>query len=100
MELLTEQTVRAAVFGAVADLNESLPAGRRIPLDGSTDVFSHVDSLGTLNLMLRIEQRVSDATGAECDLMGTDVYETTIFKSPTLDGLVLGVLRALDGAVH
>ena len=97
---MTEETVRAAVYGAVADLNESLAADRRIPLDGAVDVFSHVDSLGTLNLMLRIEQRLADATGRDCDLMGTDVYEATIFKSPTLDGLVLGVLRALDGAVH
>jgi hypothetical protein len=83
------------VYAAVADLNESLPDDRKIPLVGTADVLSMLDSLGTLNLILRAEQRLADLTGTDCDLTDSDLYETTLFRSPSLDGLVAGIHAAL-----
>jgi hypothetical protein len=89
---LSHEEVQGAVYGAVDDLNQGLPENRRVPLDGSIDIFAAMDSLASLNLLLRIEQRLGDLAGASCDLMDGDLYETTLFRSPTLDELV--------GAVH
>jgi hypothetical protein len=96
--MLTQEAVSSAVYAAVADLNESLPDDHKIPLAGSTDVLSLVDSLGALNLVLRIEQRLSETAVADCDLVGSDLYETTLFRSPSLDDLAAGVFAALTEA--
>jgi hypothetical protein len=94
--LLTEEAVRSAVHRALMEVNESLPEGRRIPITGETNVLSMLDSLGTLNLVLRIERQLADSTGTDWDLTGSDVYERTLFASPSLDELVAGVFTALQ----
>jgi len=88
---LSQEAVQGAVYGAVEDLNQGLPAERRVPLDGSIDIFGAMDSLAALNLLLRIEQRLGDLAGTPCDLMDGDLYETTLFRSPTLDELAQAV---------
>ena len=95
MPILDEQTVRSAVYAAVTDLNETLPRERKIPVAGDTDVFSMIDSLGALNLILRIEEHLRGAAGIDCDLMAGDLYETTLFFSPSLDRLADGVFAVL-----
>jgi hypothetical protein len=95
---LSQEAVREAVYGAVADINESLPEERRIPLTGTTDIFGRVDSLGALNLLLRIEQRLGDLAGAPMDLIEEGLYENTVFRRPALDELVEAVAAALAGA--
>ncbi len=92
---LTEETVRAAVHRALGDVNATLPEGSKIPVTGDADVLALLDSLATLNLVLRIERRLADATGSDWDLTGSDIYERTLFRSPTLDELVNGVYAAL-----
>ncbi|MBV9646304.1 MAG: hypothetical protein JO043_02450 [Candidatus Eremiobacteraeota bacterium] len=87
--------MKAAVYAAVADLNESLSSEQRIPLTGTAAVFAALDSLAALNLLLRIEHRLSEAGGTEYDLTNGDFYETTVFCSPTLDQLVDGVHAAI-----
>jgi hypothetical protein len=93
--VLEEEAVRSAVYAAVADLNDTLSDGHKIPLVGTADVFSAIDSLGALNLVLRIEDRLRDALGCDVDLMDGDLYEKTLFVSPTLDDLAHGVFRTL-----
>jgi hypothetical protein len=95
---LTEETVRAAVHRALADVNATLPEDRKIPVTGDANVLALLDSLGTLNLVLRIERRLTDATGADWDLTGSDIYERTLFHSPTLDELIGGVHAALQAS--
>jgi hypothetical protein len=95
---LSLETVQGAVFGAAADLNESLPQDRRVPITGSTDIISALDSLGALNLLLRIEERLSDVSGEPCDLTQGELYEGTLFGSPTLDELTRAVHAALNGS--
>lgn len=95
---LSREAVETAVYGAVSDLNESLPGDQRVALSGTTDIFAAVDSLAALNLLLRIEERVAEASGAPCDLTEGDLYETTLFASPTLDQLVNAVHASLVGA--
>ena len=84
------------MYGAVADLNASLPNDRRLPLAGGSAVFSAIDSLGVLNLLLRIEERLSESTGVPCDLVGADGYERILLEARTLDDLVHGVSASLD----
>lgn len=95
MAQVSAETVFTAVYDAVADLNRSLPAECKIPLAGNADVFSMVDSLGALNLILLVEQRIAELTGTEVDLTESDLYETTLFTSPSLDALAAGVFEAL-----
>jgi hypothetical protein len=94
---LSHEAVKEAVYGAVADLNESLSPDRRVALDGTIAIFGELDSLAAVNLLLRIEERVSDLAGAPCDLMDGDLYEKTVLRSPTLDELVSGVHAVLSG---
>jgi hypothetical protein len=96
LRTLTEDEVAAAVYDAVGDLNRSLPDDRKIPLAGNADVFSMVDSLGALNLILLVEQRIGEVTGTEYDLTDGDLYETTLFGSPSLDALTVGIFKALS----
>ncbi len=96
--MLTEDAVRSAVHQALADLNESRPDGQKIPITGETNVLALLDSLGTLNLVLRVERHLTDSTGIDWDLTGSDLYERTLFHAPSLDELVTGVLTALQPA--
>jgi hypothetical protein len=95
---LSHEAVETAVYGAVSDLNESLPAEKRVPLNAAVDIFSAVDSLGALNLLLRIEDRISQASGLPCDLTESGLYETAPFSQPTLGELVTAVHEALGAA--
>lgn len=95
---LSHEAVEAAVFGAVSDLNESLPAEKRVPLDAAVDIFGAVDSLGALNLLLRVEDRLGQASGTPCDLTESGLYETAPFSSPSLGELVTMVHAAVKGA--
>ena len=95
---LSHATVQEAVYAAVADLNESLSPESRIELASDAPVFSGIDSLAALNLLLRVEQHLSDL-GIFCDLADGDFYENTVFRSPTLGEFVRGVHAALSTAV-
>ena len=92
---LSHGAVKDAVYAAVADLNESLSSEQRVPLNGTVPVFAFIDSLAALNLLLRVEQRLSDAVGRDVDLAEGDFYETTVFRSPTLDELIDAIHRTL-----
>jgi hypothetical protein len=94
---LSHEAVEAAVFGAVSDLNESLPAEKRVPLDAAVDIFGAVDSLGALNFLLRIEDRIGQASGLPCDLTESGLYEIAPFSSPSLGELVTLVHGAVNG---
>ena len=96
--ILSEEAIQGAVFRAVADLNETLPKDRRLELNGSSDIMGVLDSLAALNLLLRIEQRLSDIAGEPCDLTEGDIDERTLFGSRTLEELARAVQAALNGS--
>jgi acyl carrier protein len=53
----------AVILSAVREYNEQVPAGRRIPETPETTLFGnngHVDSLGLVNLILIVEERLKD----------------------------------------
>ncbi|GIX15432.1 MAG: hypothetical protein KatS3mg118_3391 [Paracoccaceae bacterium] len=65
---LDAETALAAIRGAVAEINLSLPEGSRIPDDPDAVLFGDggvVDSVGLVNLVMAAEAHLSDATGLD-----------------------------------
>lgn len=65
------ETVPKAVISAIADLNEILPGNVKVQTDPDTILFGSgaiLDSLGLVQLVSIIEQRISDDLGVEISL--------------------------------
>jgi len=62
----TIQTITAALFEAVDELNRMLPAGERLPTDVRTPLMGdsgRLDSAGLINLIVIAEQRLAERLG-------------------------------------
>lgn len=57
------QRIMDAIFAAVAELNQQLPADRQLVESDETGLFGHngkLDSFGLVNLIVAIEENISD----------------------------------------
>ena len=60
------------IYDAIDVINRQLPSSRRLPKSPDTIIVGpsgRLDSLGIVNFILAIEERVSDATGAPVRLL-------------------------------
>ena len=58
--------IEKLVFAAAEELNASLPEDRRIPVEAETRLIGEggrLDSIGLVDLILSVEQKVGDAGG-------------------------------------
>jgi acyl carrier protein len=68
--------VREAVFFALDDLNGQLPPARRLPRTDTTPLAGadgHLDSLGIVNLIALVEQKLEVHSGITVDLIDSDL---------------------------
>ena len=70
--MTTRADILRIVYDALADLNAQLPADRRVESRETTILIgqgSALDSLGVVELLVAIEERVASATGATVSLL-------------------------------
>jgi acyl carrier protein len=63
--------VTALILDALAELNQQLPPEQQLPVSSGTPLFGHagrLDSLGLVNLILLVEERVQSEFGVEVTL--------------------------------
>jgi acyl carrier protein len=63
MGTMDEAAAIAAILSVIREFNQQVPTDRRIPETPETTLFArdgHVDSLGLVNLILMVEERLKD----------------------------------------
>src|SRR4051812_43776689 len=90
------------VYSAIDELNQQLPPQKRVakseatPLTGSTGAL---DSLGFLNLIVIVEDKVNAAHGSAIAL-ASSMMESQLPPPRTIGELALLVSKQLDDAAH
>ena len=73
-----EERVRQTVFGVLDELNEQLPARQRLPKADTTVLAGEqtgLDSLGLVNLMALLEQRIESEFQIPINLMDEELVD-------------------------
>jgi acyl carrier protein len=74
----THESIRKAVFTALDELNQQLPPSRRLAKADTTPLAGpdgHLDSLGVVNLLALVEQKLEEHSGITIDLIDTDLLD-------------------------
>jgi acyl carrier protein len=72
----TSAAIREAVYLALDDLNAQLPPARRLPRSETTPLAGEdgqLDSLGVVNLIALVEQKLETHSGITVDLIDSDL---------------------------
>jgi hypothetical protein len=99
----TRRRILQAVLEAVDEVNEQLPADRRIPRTPAAPLAGtngNLDSLGLVNLILGAERKIADALGVSIVL--TDDVEMFEPEGPcaTVQRLTDHIARMVEPASH
>ncbi len=68
---MQNEQIQALVFEAIEQVNRALPPEKRLSADPSTPISgpgATLDSMGQVNLVVEIEDRIHDTFGAEITL--------------------------------
>lgn len=96
---INEDTVRQVLFGAIEEINDTLPDDRKLKKKPETLLFgrgSGLDSLGLVNLIVAVEQRLGDELGLALTLADEKALSrsSSPFRSvDTLANYVLELVR-------
>jgi acyl carrier protein len=95
---ITREAVRAAIFRAVDTLNETLAKTQQVSKSGETvliDSKGSLDSMALVNLIVFVEDELSQAFGRQLDLTGGDPFQEQDLK--TLGSMTEALCRKLAG---
>jgi hypothetical protein len=70
--MMDQQAARALVYQAIDVVNQQLPPAKRLRKSPDTIIVGaggSLDSLGVVNFVIALEEKVSDATGAAVQLL-------------------------------
>ena len=71
-----ENQVRAAIYSAIEELNQMSPREHRIPLrEDAVLAGGQLDSLGLINLIVLVEQKIEEQVGVSISLIDGDMAE-------------------------
>lgn len=82
--------IERIVFTAVGELNATLPGDKHVPAEGGTRLLGEggrLDSIGLVDLILSVEQKVQDAAG-----IGITVADEKAFSQEQSPFLTLDTL--------
>lgn len=99
---MDRKRIEASVLGAIDDVNTLLLSGQRLTKSPETVLFGHkggLDSLGLVNLIVAVEQRVSGELGISVNLASESVRSAgNPFE--TIDSLIDYVHRITEEKYH
>ena len=89
--------IRETVFDAIAELNQQLPAGRRLEPGESTVLIgpgSPLDSLNIVNLIAALEQKLEERLSVSVDLIDSGLLgeQEPLQTAGALIAFVTGVI--------
>ena len=94
-----EEQVRGLVAEAIAELNQQLPPGQRLGQEGESPLYGEgglLDSLGLVNLIVGVEEKVTAAFGHTPNLADETLLAGPDSPFRTVDALVAHVTAALQ----
>lgn len=97
-----EQITRA-VYEAVDDLNQQLPRSQRLAKAPETTLLGPgaiLDSLGLVNLIAAIQERIEEAFDARLTLADGDFLATAAQQAATLGWFIDHIEATLDAREH
>jgi acyl carrier protein len=95
--------IERIVYTAVDELNATLPEDKRLPSQGETRLIGEggqLDSIGLVDLILSVEQKVQDADGAAITIADEKAFSQKQSPFLTLGALtdyVTTLVQATDG---
>ena len=78
-----QQKVSAALFRAFDEVNPLLPEGRKLEKNTDTPILSQLNSLGMVNLIVAIENRIKDEFGVAISLTDEKALLANPFQTTT-----------------
>ena len=101
--IIEEGNIEALVLRSLEEVHEQLGTLQSVEPSGQTVLFGHggeLDSLGLVNLVILLEEKVSDELGAEIAL--TDERALSQEHSPfrTVEALASYISQLLDDQEH
>jgi acyl carrier protein len=102
MDMQMQKGIREAVFAALDEVNEQLPAERRLAKAETTPLAGadgHLDSLGVVNLIAAVEQQVERRFGTVVDLLDRGVLDEAE-PLRTVHGLTTFLASVLSERAH
>jgi acyl carrier protein len=96
--MITRQTLLESIYGTVDQLNRQLPDGSQLEKAGNTVLTGeggHLDSLGLINFIVALEQKLRDDFDAEIVLTSEEVLSGPDGHLKTIDSLTDYLLTQL-----
>lgn len=96
---MTRDKVRQVVFAALDEINELQPHDKQVPKDMDTILTGDhavLSSLGLVNLLAAIEERLEDELGVSLSILGGDGAGGDDRRLQTVDALIAYVSTEVE----
>jgi len=94
-----EEQVSRLVFDTLEQINEQLPSEKQVPNERETILLGkngNLDSLGLVNLIVAVEERVEDELGTTITLADEKAMSQDVSPFKSLDTLINYITKLLQ----
>jgi hypothetical protein len=98
-----ESLVSGAVFAALQEVNEQLPKNQRVSATLDTPLIGEraaLDSLGLVNLIVCLEQKIEETTGLSVALGSDEAVFQVDGPMRSVESLIAHLVTCLDSKGH